>query len=101
MRSFELPAVDKKEVLVKGDGHILLPIRVLSERAEGSGGEFYSDTLNIRVLIRKDNAVRIHFPSGLLETSLSTQKHHVKNEIRSLFFLSVFMRVSAMILIGF
>ena len=86
MRSFELPAVDKKEVLVKGDGHILLPIKVLSERAEGSGGEFFSDTLNIRVLIRKDNAVRIHFPSGLLETSLSTQKHHVKNEIRSLFF---------------
>ncbi len=86
MKPFLLPVLDKKEMQIIGDGSMWVPVAILIEKEKGKGGEIIRDTLKIQTLLRKDNAVRLHHPSGLLETSLTTQRHHVKGEKRSLFF---------------
>jgi hypothetical protein len=83
---FELPVLEKNELILAGDGFFKVPVSILIEREKGKGGDLLRQELEIKVLIRKDNAVRLHHLSGYLETSLATQKHHVNGEKRALFF---------------
>jgi hypothetical protein len=79
-KSFLLLPLEREEFEIVDDGFIQVPIRSICEQ------QLVHDTLLIKTLPRKDNAVRIHFPSGALETSLSTQHHFVGNEQRAAFF---------------
>ena len=79
-KSFLLLPLEKEEFDITGDGAIQVPIRILSNQ------NLAYDTLNIRILPRKDNAVRIHYLSGLLETAMATQHHFVGSEQRIKFF---------------
>ena len=72
--------IEKHEMSLMRDGQIAVPIHVLW------GGKILRDTIQIKTLTRKDNAVRIHFPSGNLETSLSTQPHFPQGDKRVPFF---------------
>ncbi len=79
-KSFLLLPLEKEEFDITGDGAIQVPIRILSNQ------NLAYDTLDIRILPRKDNAVRIHYLSGLLETAMATQHHFVGSEQRIKFF---------------
>ncbi len=72
--------IEKHEMSLMRDGQIDIPIHILWN------GKILRDTIEIRTLTRKDNAVRIHFPSGNLETSLSTQPHFPQGDKRVHFF---------------
>jgi hypothetical protein len=79
-KSFLLLPLEREEFEIMGDGEIEVPIRVLINQ------NISYDTIQIKTLPRKDNAVRIHFPSGLIETAMATQHHFVGNEQRTKFF---------------
>jgi hypothetical protein len=79
-KSFLILPLEREEFEITGDGEIQIPVRILCNQ------NLTYDTIEIKTLPRKDNAVRIHFLSGLLETSMATQHHFVGNEQRSKFF---------------
>ena len=51
-QSFDLPALEKKELTVVSDGHLSVPVRTLIESSKGAGGSMVYDTLNLTILIR-------------------------------------------------
>ena len=79
MVSVEVLPLEKHEMIVN-DGEIGIPYGMIWK------GKIAYDTITIKILTRKDNAVRIHFPTGALETSLTTQHHFASQSARVPYF---------------
>lgn len=77
---WDLLPLEKHEMLLEKDGQIQVVTNVLWN------GSIQRDTVEIKILTRKENAVRIHFPSGNLETALSTQNNFPQANQRTFFF---------------